>query len=280
MTLESPKLGMPDDLTFKALERQGIAEYATQRLRQAVLASTGRENLLQQLKSRYTAPQRLKKKHKDLIKIVKSLEQGYDGTEAICTFCKQRRSINELEVHHATHLLNQNQLHQLQPACKPCNGSENQTVLAQKRLSDPRQGESELGRVALVGNGSVLEDELNSVPFSSREGMKAAIMRPSYDRWVRDLVNGPFSEPYRSFQGRVISSYSWNVRKLAEAAPYGCSLTIGKALGSSKTYLKYIKEDVEGGILVRADDEATSFYGMSVKLNKELLEKIRQESGQ
>ena len=264
---------MPDDLTLKALEKMNIAPKVVSMLAQMVLASTGRENLLQQLKSRWTNPQRLKKPHKDHFKIIRSLEQGYDGSEAICIFCKRRMSIGELQVHHPTYIINQNELQQLRVACITCNDADNKkhlaTVLGRNRLTDPRQGERALGGVAVVVGGlGSLDDEMNSVPFSSREGMKHAIMRPRYDRWVRDLVNGPFAQ-----------QHSWNPRKLAEAAPYGCGES-GKALGSSKTYYKYVREDMAGGILIIVDEVESGVFGVNVKLNKELLEKIRQGTGQ
>nr|WP_294808349.1 hypothetical protein [uncultured Nitrososphaera sp.] len=223
------------------------------------LASTEKENLLQVLRARYVAPQRLRKHHKDLIKMIKSLEQGYDGTIAVCFFCKRLMEVTKMQLHHTTYNVFDNRLEVLELCDQECNNNDH----ARKRLANSSPSsltlrESENQTPAQAGTQ---RDESNGAP----ELVKHNTMRGRFDRWIRDPVNGAFA-----------SRVSWPRDLLAETAPYSCSLKLGEALGSSKTYLKFIKEDIAGSILLSDNRDGVEF----VLLNKDFLKKIQEQTGQ
>ena len=221
------------------------------------LASREKENRLILLKSRWTAPQRLRTPHLKIVREIKSREQGHDGMMAVCTFCKRLFPVDTFDVHHSDHKTENNDLSNLELACGPCNDKENAAWRARRaaiqRLAMPRQGESE--------HQALTQAEGQGSP----ELVKHNSMRPRYDRWVRDLVNGPFA-----------NQYSWPRDLLAEKAPYSCSTKLGEAFGSSKTYLKFIKEDAAFGLLNTETREGVEI----VTLNKDMLKKIQKATGQ
>lgn len=224
------------------------------------LASAEKENLLQVLKARYVAPQRLRKHHKDIIKMIKSLEQGYDGTVAVCFFCKTLMQVSKMQLHHTTHNIYDNRLEVLEVCDQECNNQEH----ARWRLAAISPS-SLSQRVSENLAPAQADRQLPNLQYSSREGAKHEIMRPRFDNWMRDTVKGAFAD-----------RASWPRDLLAEAAPYACSTEPGKAFGSSKTYLKFINEDIAGKILKAEPQEGM----IVVYLNRDYLKQIQDQTGQ
>ena len=231
------------------------------------LGQAGRDNTdLYNLIATYTPPNYLRTKHRQLIKKIYSLQQGFDGTKAFCCICGKIGEVEDMDVHHYNHIVGDNRLANIGPAHGKCNDAENgrsKQAYVDRSCAYPRQGEGENQEQAATRTAT--QAQLSSLSFSNKEGAKHEVMRPSYDNWIRDAVNGPFAKTYRIAK-----------LQLSEAAPYACSKQKGKALGSSKTYLKYINEDIQGKILI----EETEYGVSSVSLNKDLLAKIQQETGQ
>jgi len=225
------------------------------------------ENRLRQLKARYSPVKNLLKRHKDLIKTIKSLEQGRNGKEVACVFCKYVGPIDKMQLNHINGNKFDHRLENLEPCDQSCNNGDHARRLIDHigitdKLSSKQESEAAHSASTQTGASEIL---LPKLEYNSREGAKHEIMRPRYDTWIRDQNNGPFAD-----------RHSWPKDLLSEAAPYACSTDPGKAFGSSKTYVKFINEDIAGGILKSEVAEGV----INVYLNKDYLTSIREKTGQ
>jgi hypothetical protein len=239
----------------------------------------GGDTELQRLIATYVPPKNyLRTLKKSRIKRIYSLIQGRDGVTAFCCICGNLGDCKNMHVHHKNHMITDNRLDNLGLAHPKCNDDDNAKYRARRRNGSSCYRMSDLTGRESAGLGdkasivpthreASLEEVLDGIPASSLESAKHRIMRSNFTRWLRDLVNGPFAR-----------RASWNIRLLAETAVYGCSPVYGQPFGSSKTYLKYSKEEVAAGVLLR-DENETGVFGYSVRLNFDLLKKYQDQSG-
>lgn len=220
--------------------------------------------------SQYRPPKnRLKQPKTGQLKEIHSLLQGYDGDQCECFKCAQLIAVEHAEIHHINGDESDNTIENTATIHGKCNrelnGAKGGKINAE-RSAALRQ------RYSIVALPEGRESERQAPTHAARdessgsaELVKHNSMRPRYDAWVRNTATGPFS-----------NRYSWPRDLLAEAAPYACSTKLGEAFGSSKTYLKYINEDIQGKILNAEMQEGM----IVVTLNKDMLKKIQEQTGQ
>lgn len=153
--------------------------------------------------------------HKDLVKRIFSLEQGFDGSIALCYGCSRQGEVEHMQIHHKDHIESHNEIDNLAIMHQNCNNHEH----ARWRLS----------KLASVREESLLTPPTRWV---SREGEKGELMRKKWNAWLCDNVDGPFAK-----------CIELPVKDLAALAVHALDI------GSSVTYRRYITEDALGGYL-------------------------------
>jgi hypothetical protein len=174
-----------------------------------------------QLVSSYKPKQRLRKRDKDLAKMILSLLQDQDGTVGKCFGCQRVLEIQLLQLHHKDGVINHNELGNLELADQHCNNLEH--AERSKRVSDPSH------RSTVRENmGAGAQD---GTPWSSREGVKHERMRARFNSLLADTFGNQIdAELSVDYLARVMVS------------------RVGE--GSSVTFRRYIEEDgVEGPLL-------------------------------
>lgn len=228
------------------------------------------KNKLDVLKKKWTNPNRLHSGQKMVVKTIKSLEQGYNGTIARCCFCNQLGSTEtDMHVHHINHIISDNRLENLDVAHARCNTIENAAYMSRKMKGDAALLEDQVSESVREKNGGGaapttdvsrrleenrtrmnkhIERYLNerdvtseANQWGSKEGAKHDAQRFAYNNWLTDLENGPFKGVNTRLYPKV----------LAKMAPWGIGRYVGMdgPLGSSVTYRRFIEEDKAGGIL-------------------------------
>jgi len=187
-----------------------------------------RENMLTRLLTLYYPKQRLRSNDKRLIKTILSLQQGSDGTRGRCCFCEKEGDVDtDLNLHHRDNIINHNELPNLALAHAPCNTRD---FHRKPGVSDHASKSERKGEQGSRGSG---RGDAGEPEWSSKEGQKHDAMRPKWNNWVNDPVNGPFKEG-GGVGGRM------RLRDLAGLAVHQLRM------GSSVTYRRYIDEDRHG----------------------------------
>lgn len=191
---------------------------------------------LRQLLSMYKAKQRMRKSDRDLLKMIHSYRQGFDGDNCRCVYpsCSITDPIGKLELHHYDETESHNEVLNTGPIHHNCNSSMNgrkredikRQLLEGSRLLDVRERDH-----------TTPTDEKE---YTSREGEKHDLMRVRWNAWIHDAINGPFRGQHSKIRITALS-------KMAVHA---------LGMGSSVTYRRYIEEDYYGSIFDYEVDDA------------------------
>lgn len=132
----------------------------------------------------YRPPSELRPEHKDLLKTVWSVDQGFDGERARCVFCKVVKILRDMTVHHDDGVRSHNDFDNLSPACYPCNKDESLKVMRRQR-AEVRSRERKSERRVTTGrpaNPGELSEEIvrhdEGLPEVTR-----AVIRRIQDGW-------------------------------------------------------------------------------------------------
>lgn len=130
----------------------------------------------------YRPPQNLlSKQQKDDIKIYHSFKQGRDGTRVLCSFCGIEFSILDAEIHHRNHSRFDNQLPNVEPACRPDNEEDRAKFMSETRRSDRANGSvsslkkentSESDTITLTVQETVQQELLKQAPTTFQKSVE------------------------------------------------------------------------------------------------------------
>ncbi len=203
---------------------------------------------LEILKAQYVPVKDLKRKHRLLIKKIKSLEQGRDGSFVSCVFCHYVGPIEKMQINHINGNKHDNRLENLEPCDQECNNNDHGRRAAAQRLSYTKSvsERSEAPKTDTKANEITQTNEAQV--WTSKEGLKHDMQRYAWNKWIFDIEKGPFA-------GRNKKLYP---SALAKLAPWkiGYMLKLDGPFGSSITYRRFIEEDKAGGIFYIDVDEA------------------------
>ena len=181
-----------------------------------------REAIANSVMGLYNPPARLRKKDKDLLKRVWSIQQGYLGSQLKCPGCNTLGSLGQISIHHKDGILSHNDPDNLEPACFECNRNEG-AIVRRRVKAQVTQSEREQSR----GPPSLPHV---FIPNESESLQRHKKQRMGFNLWLYHPKNG------LAGQGALFSR-----RGIAMKAVD----VVG--MGSWKTYASYVDEDVVGG---------------------------------
>ena len=199
-----------------------------------------RETLYANLMANYHPPLTLRTSHKNQLKVAWSARQGYDGSKLECSFCNKVKAFAEITVHHKDGNEEHNDPDNVAPGCWDCHMKEGWIVRRRKK-AEASERERERG---LIPTTPKFEMEKMEGKASSSETARAEKMRPRWDDWIAGRVTRPsmLDHQCQLWNNAMLNIREWcDLESITERAPAACQL------GSSKTYWKYGKEDIQAG---------------------------------
>ena len=190
-----------------------------------------RETLYQSLIANYRPPVTLRTSHKKQLKTAWSIRQGHDGSKCECFFCKNLKIFSDLTIHHRDGNEDHNDAENLTPACYECNRKEGWVVRLRKK-AEVVEREREL----------TAPTESQPLEWSSEEGRRHDKMRYRWNNWIYHTNKGLGRNMGQRFNKESLPLLAVDIL----------------ALGSSKTYAHYLKEDIAAGYWMEFEEDGVT----------------------
>lgn len=269
-----PKIPYPKEIKLMTLENQGTGNDSraagnSERVRRAAL--------LEQLKGLYVPKERLTTDDKVLIKTIISLERGYDGLEVDCDFCHEIGTVRkDMTVSHKngqSQGVEFNQLSNLGVAHGGCNTAD----FNRRRKGQPRRKRVQVDEVLIRSGmdgvsvrGEPMQAEGNRSTFTSTEGERHDKVRTKFDKYIIDVMAGPFANSQETRRRDPTFRRMWGLRQLSRFLVNVPELLDDGYKLSSVTFLRWLEEDAEGyGPLYVNTEEKPYKIGLKERIYQE-----------